>query len=32
MNAVHKQINSFVCFPPLVVTKNETKNSTVQSA
>jgi GR25 family glycosyltransferase involved in LPS biosynthesis len=31
INAVHKQISSFVCFPPLVVTKNETKYSTVQS-
>jgi glycosyl transferase, family 25 len=32
MNAVHKEIKSFVCFPPLAVTKNETKSSTVQSA
>jgi hypothetical protein len=32
MNAVHRGIKSFVCFPPLVVTKNETKTSTVQSS
>jgi hypothetical protein len=31
MNAVHRGVKSFVCFPPLVVTKNETKklNGTV---
>jgi GR25 family glycosyltransferase involved in LPS biosynthesis len=32
INAVHREIKSYVCFPPLVVTRNETKSSTVQSA
>jgi glycosyl transferase family 25 len=30
MNAVHRDLKSFVCFPPLVVTKNEHEKSTVQ--
>ena len=29
INAVHRQINSFVCFPPLVVSKNEPEKSTM---
>jgi glycosyl transferase family 25 len=32
INAVHREINSFVCFPPLVVTKNESAKSTVQGS
>jgi GR25 family glycosyltransferase involved in LPS biosynthesis len=31
INAVHRQIKSFVCFPPLVITQNEAENSTVQN-
>jgi GR25 family glycosyltransferase involved in LPS biosynthesis len=31
INAVHREINSFVCFPPLVVSKNELASSTVQT-
>jgi GR25 family glycosyltransferase involved in LPS biosynthesis len=30
MNGVHRDLKSFVCFPPLVVTKNESEKSTVQ--
>jgi GR25 family glycosyltransferase involved in LPS biosynthesis len=30
MNGVHRDLKSFVCFPPLVVTKNEREKSTVQ--
>jgi glycosyl transferase, family 25 len=29
INAVHREINSFVCFPPLVISKNEREKSTV---
>jgi FkbM family methyltransferase len=30
MNALHRHIKSFVCFPPLVVTKNEESISTIR--
>jgi glycosyl transferase family 25 len=30
MNGVYRDLKSFVCFPPLVVTKNEHEKSTVQ--
>lgn len=29
LNAVHREINSFMCFPPLVVSKNEPAKSTI---
>jgi glycosyl transferase family 25 len=29
LNAIHREINSFICFPPLVVSKNETSHSTI---
>ena len=32
INAVHREINSFVCFPPLVISKNEREKSTVLNA
>lgn len=32
INAVHREISSFVCFPPLVITKNEPEKSTVRSS
>jgi glycosyl transferase, family 25 len=32
INAVHREINSFVCFPPLVISKNEADKSTVRSS
>ena len=32
INAVHSEINSFVCFPPLVISKNENEKSTVLNA
>jgi len=32
INAVHSEINSFVCFPPLVISKNENQKSTVLNA
>lgn len=31
MNSVWSQLNAYLCFPPLVVTKNETSKSTVQT-
>jgi glycosyl transferase, family 25 len=31
INAVHREIKSFVCFPPLVVSKNEPGRSTIQA-
>lgn len=30
INAVHREINSFVCFPPLVISKNEPAKSTIE--
>jgi glycosyl transferase family 25 len=30
VNSVVSQLNSYVCFPPLVVTKNDWENSTIQ--
>ena len=32
INAVHREINSFVCFPPLVVSENEPEKSTMCSS
>lgn len=32
INAVHREIKSFVCFPPLVISKNEPDRSTVRSS
>jgi glycosyl transferase, family 25 len=32
INAVHREINSFVCFPPLVVSKNEPATSTTRGS
>ena len=32
MNAVHREINSFVCFPPLVISKNEPEKSTTRNS
>ena len=32
INAVHREINSYVCFPPLVISKNERETSTVRSS
>jgi FkbM family methyltransferase len=32
MNALHRHIKSFVCFPPLVVTKNEASISTIRGS
>jgi glycosyl transferase family 25 len=32
INAVHREINSYVCFPPLVVSKNEPGKSTIQGS
>jgi glycosyl transferase, family 25 len=32
MNAVHRQINSFVSFPPLVISKNEPERSTTRAS
>ena len=29
INAVHREINSYVCFPPLVISKNEPATSTI---
>ena len=31
MNSAHRHIKSFICFPPLVATKNELAISTIQS-
>jgi glycosyl transferase, family 25 len=31
INATHGEINSFVCFPPLVITKNESEKSTIRN-
>lgn len=31
VNTVHREISSYVCFPPLVISKNETAKSTIQS-
>jgi glycosyl transferase family 25 len=30
LNAVYRDVNAFVCFPPLVIAKNEHSNSTIQ--
>jgi GR25 family glycosyltransferase involved in LPS biosynthesis len=30
INAIHREIRSFVCFPPLVISKNESSTSTIQ--
>jgi glycosyl transferase, family 25 len=32
MNAVHRHSKSYVCFPPLVVTKNEASISTIRGS
>jgi glycosyl transferase, family 25 len=32
ISAVHREINSFVCFPPLVISKNDQEKSTVLNA
>ncbi|HZP79373.1 MAG TPA: glycosyltransferase family 25 protein [Pseudolabrys sp.] len=32
LNSIYSKMNAFVCFPPLVVTRNETTRSTVQKA
>jgi glycosyl transferase, family 25 len=32
MNNAWSELNAYICFPPLVVTKNDAKRSTVQSA
>jgi len=32
MNAVYPSINAYVCFPPLIITKNEHAGSTVQTS
>lgn len=30
MNAFYKDMNAYICFPPLVITKNDSRKSTVQ--
>jgi glycosyl transferase family 25 len=32
INAVHREIKSFVCFPPLVISKNEPEKSTIRGS
>jgi len=32
LNSIYPQINAFVCFPPLVITRNEQAKSTIQRA
>jgi glycosyl transferase, family 25 len=31
LNSLYRELNAYVCFPPLVITKNERSNSTIQS-
>jgi hypothetical protein len=30
LNSLYRQINAYVCFPPLVISKNERLKSTIQ--
>jgi GR25 family glycosyltransferase involved in LPS biosynthesis len=32
INALHREINSFICFPPLVISKNDPQSSTVRGS
>jgi hypothetical protein len=32
LNAVYRDLNAFMCFPPLVVTRNDHSQSTISGA